>query len=165
MTITALSVPAAPAAGSSFSLSARAADRMRTDVATLFTERENLARSVVETTGDAADHAWLAERDSQLEQLDRRITRLRLALDSTPVATGPLTRDRVSVGVAVSLRFAGEKATERYFVGVMEEQDERTTVLTPSSPLGRALLGAAVGDTVTYSSPRGAEQVSVVAIG
>lgn len=165
MTITAPTAPTFAAASGSFQLSARAADRLRTDVATLWSERETLARSVVDTTGDAADQAWLAERDSQLEQLDRRITRLRQALDAAPVVPAALSKDRVSVGVAVQLRFDGEKTTERYFVGVMDEQDERTTVLTPSSPLGRALLGARIGDTVTYRSPRGAERVSVVSIG
>lgn len=164
MTITAPNGPAAPTTAS-ISLTKRTADRLRTDVATLFSERETLARSVTDVTGDAADQAWLTERDSQLEQLDRRITRLRRALESAPVTTAPVAKDRVSVGVGVQLRFAGETESEPYLVGVMDEQDEGTTVLTPTSPLGRALLGAAVGDTITYQSPRGIEQVSVVSIG
>ena len=36
--------------------------------------------------------------------------------------------------------------------------------VSPESPLGRALLGAAVGDTVEVEAPRGAWQARVIAI-
>ena len=49
-------------------------------------------------------------------------------------------------------------------VGSIEEQREDVEVLSPDSPLGEALMGASVGDEVTFEAPNGDLTVKVVAI-
>ena len=58
-----------------------------------------------------------------------------------------------------------EDDAERYLVGSIEEQADDVTVVSPGSPMGAALLGAAVGDEVEYEAPTGAVlKVKVLAI-
>jgi len=51
---------------------------------------------------------------------------------------------------------------ERYLIGNMEEQAEGADVISPTSPLGAALDGASVGDTITYEAPNGSLTVTVL---
>ena len=73
---------------------------------------------------------------------------------------------RVSLGIVVELRYEGDEGTERYLVGSIEERQDGVEVLSPGSPLGKALLGASAGDTVSFDSPTGATlSVEVVSVG
>jgi len=53
---------------------------------------------------------------------------------------------------------------ERYVVGHLEEQVEGAVLVSPSSPLGTALDGAAAGQEVTYEAPNGSLKVKVLKI-
>ena len=53
---------------------------------------------------------------------------------------------------------------ERYVIGNMEEEVEGADVISPGSPLGSALQGAAVGDSVSYDAPNGALTVKVIEV-
>jgi transcription elongation factor GreA len=65
----------------------------------------------------------------------------------------------------VSIRYEGDDDVERYLIGSIEERHDDLDVISPSSPLGEALIGASPGDTVSFTAPTGAElQVEVVAI-
>lgn len=73
--------------------------------------------------------------------------------------------DSVGTGATVSIVFDGDDEVERYLVGSIEEQRDDVIVVSPGSPMGSALLGAAVGDTVEYEAPTGAMlKVKVVEI-
>lgn len=73
---------------------------------------------------------------------------------------------RVSLGIVVELRYEGDDDTEKYLVGSIEERQDGVEVLSPGSPLGKALIGASAGDTVSFDSPTGATlAVEVVSVG
>jgi transcription elongation factor GreA len=71
---------------------------------------------------------------------------------------------KVSLGVIVSLLYEGDSDPEKMLVGSIEEQREDVEVLSPDSPLGEALMGASVGDYVTFEAPNGDLTVKLVAI-
>jgi transcription elongation factor GreA len=74
--------------------------------------------------------------------------------------------DAVQPGVVVGIRYEGDSDVERYLLGSIEERVEGVEVMSPGSALGTALVGAKVGDKVTYETPTGAElQVEIVSIG
>lgn len=83
--------------------------------------------------------------------------------------TGPKPDDGlVEPGMTVTVRFAGNDDTETFLLGeralFQSLGDTELDVYSPESPLGAALLGHSVGDTVTYTAPTGrALEVSVVA--
>jgi transcription elongation factor GreA len=70
----------------------------------------------------------------------------------------------VEPGVLVELRHAGEDDTATYLVGSIEERHDKYDVVSTSSPLGQAILGAAPGATVTYQGPRRELSVVVVSV-
>jgi transcription elongation factor GreA len=70
----------------------------------------------------------------------------------------------VEPGVLVELRLEGETGTEIYLVGSIEERHDTYDVLSTSSPLGQALLGAAPGASVSYQGPRRELSVEVVSV-
>jgi len=105
-------------------------------------------------TGDAADRAGNVEAIIRLEDLDARIAGLRdtLNLPSAPRAVG----DAVQVGSRVTIRFGSEAEPEPFLLGLLEEAGGSVEVITPASPLGKALLGARSGDEVAYRAASGA---------
>jgi transcription elongation factor GreA len=64
----------------------------------------------------------------------------------------------------VALRYDGddEDDVQRYFVGSIEERRGDMPVVSPSAPLGKALLGKRAGDSVEYEAPGGSLKVTVV---
>ena len=69
-----------------------------------------------------------------------------------------------AVGSLVDLRFDGDDEVERFLLGTIEERPEDCDVVSPASPLGRALVGATAGDVVRYEAPAGPVEVTVVAV-
>jgi len=107
--------------------------------------------SLRDVTGDLADRATNVEASIRLQLLDERIALLELEIDQ-------LKRVRhedgvVSVGAVVRLDFGD--GPEEYVVGSVEQAAAGVPTITPGSPLGRAIDGARVGDTVTYEPRRG----------
>jgi len=119
-------------------------------------------------TGDAADRAGNVEAIIRLEDLDARIALLHLQL-SAPAAQDSaaehLGDDTVHVGSSVDIRFAPAEAAESFLIGMLEQSGADIEVITPASPLGRALLGARAGQTVSYRAASGATlTVELVAV-
>jgi transcription elongation factor GreB len=76
-------------------------------------------------------------------------------------------RDRVRFGAMVSVRIAdGDRAGEERRIEIVgvDEADAAQGRVAFISPIARALLGRAVGDTATLKTPRGAEALEVIAI-
>jgi transcription elongation factor GreA len=126
-----------------------------TDSVTLLTERLRtmhaeraglLAETLIAPSGDLADRATNVEASIRLQLLDERIAALELEVDD-------LRRHRhtdgvVSVGDVVTLDLGD--GDETYLVGPVEQAFAGADTVTPMSPLGRAIVGARVGETVTY---------------
>lgn len=73
--------------------------------------------------------------------------------------------DVVEAGVVVEIRVAGDEDTERYLIGSIEERHDSYDVLSTTSPMGQALVGHRIGETVSYQTPRGATlEVEIVAL-
>lgn len=74
------------------------------------------------------------------------------------------TSAHVSPGAIIELRFAGDETAERYLFGSVEERRDGLDVVSPHSPLGQQLNGAAAGDEVTFDAGAGPLTVEVVSI-
>jgi len=55
----------------------------------------------------------------------------------------------------VTYRFAGDNEEETFLLGAREMADDDIEVFSPQSPLGSAIIGSSVGDTVEYEAPNG----------
>lgn len=113
---------------------------------------EAQAESLVVATGDAVDRAVNVEASIRLQLLDERIAALMTEIEE--LGRREHTDGVVSVGDLVTLDLGD--GPETYLLGSVESVGVAgVDVVTPASPLGRAILGAAVGDTVTYAPRRG----------
>ena len=72
--------------------------------------------------------------------------------------------DKVETGTIVDVRMEGDDEPSTYLVGSIEERGTGYDVISPGSPLGKALLGHAAGDVVTYDAPSGRFSVEIVAL-
>jgi transcription elongation factor GreA len=74
------------------------------------------------------------------------------------------TAERVETGTVVEVMMAGDDEPSTYLVGSIEERGTGYDVISPGSPLGKALLGHAPGDVVTYEAPSGRFDVEILAV-
>jgi transcription elongation factor GreA len=70
----------------------------------------------------------------------------------------------VGPGTIVEIRMGDDEETTEYLVGSIEERSTDFDVLSVSSPLGQALLGATPGQSVQYKAPRRTLQVEVIGV-
>jgi len=144
-------------------LSNTARARLENELVELQTARAVHASEPIDVCGDVADIAEFAARDMVLEQYDRRISHLREVLsDAVGGYDGSPDDETVRPGVVIALQFGTDGVTERFVVGDIAERDAAIEVITPASPLGRALIGARAGDSVECKAPHGTVRAAIV---
>ncbi len=130
--------------------------------------RVEIARQIeaARALGDLSENGdYHAAKDAQ-GKMESRVRQLQRMLEyAVIVDSSTLEVDVVTTGVMVELRYEGDEETETFLVGSIEEKGEGVSVLSPASPLGQALVGRAVGETVVYEGPNGrAFTVEIVSI-
>jgi transcription elongation factor GreA len=137
------------------------------DRVSLLTERLNLLRAeradvfsetLLEANGDLADRATNVEATIRLRLLDERIAGLEIEIAES--AHRQHTDGVVSVGDVVTVDLG--EGDETYLVGSVEDAAAGVDTITPGSPLGRAILGAQIGATVSYSPRRGVRLTATI---
>ena len=114
--------------------------------------------------GDRSENGDYIYGKKKLREIDRRIRFLSKRLDSAVVVDNAgRAHQRVRFGATVTIEFENGDEREVTIVGV-DELDSSDARISWRSPLARALLTAAVGDTVTVHAPRGPERVEIIAV-
>jgi len=149
-------------------------ERLVQELEQLTTEgRINIARTIesARELGDLKENAdYHAAKDDQ-GRMEARIRQLTAMLEDAVVLDEPSSGEGsgstiVEVGSVVSIRYEGDDDVERYLVGSIEERREGIEVVSPGSPLGRAVLGAERGSKVAYETPNGSKlTVEIVDVG
>jgi transcription elongation factor GreA len=109
--------------------------------------------------GDLSENFEYHAAKNEQGLLERRITILRNRLQSAVLIDeeAAAASDEVSVGSRVTI--------ERDDGETMDIEISSVDGVSPESPLGKALLGAKVGDEVTVEAPSGTWRARVTAIG
>jgi len=107
-----------------------------------------------------AEYKAAKERQSFLQarigQLHRRVAALSMVnLDKIP-------HDKVGLGSTVSLRHTSNGEEVVYEIVTPEEADPTVGRISPSSPIGKSLLGHEEGDTVEVRVPAGTKEYEIV---
>lgn len=115
---------------------------------------------------DFVDNAELEEARRVQAFLEGRIQELEEILASYQLIedNGNNRPDRVDIGDFVTVQEVGYDEEERYHLVGAAEADPAEGRISNESPLGRALLGAKVGDVVRINAPRGITEFQVVRI-
>ncbi|MER5527280.1 GreA/GreB family elongation factor [Streptomyces sp. NPDC002677] len=145
-------------------ISAEGRRALEQQLADLHTERQDVAVTLRgdDSPGDHADEADELQRADDLRRLDVRIEEITLRLHQAAVA-GPAPAGVVGVGSNVTVRFK-DGAVQSVEIGEIASAADENLV-TQDSPLGRALLGHRVGDTVSFETPQGTADATVVSLG
>jgi transcription elongation factor GreA len=147
-------------------LTQNAYDRLQAELTWLEGEAREKVISDIATArahGDLSENAeYHAAKDQQGLQ-EARIRQLRQMIENAEIIEA---RDDgiVKPGTIVTIRYQGDTEPESYFFGLREEKEGGYDVVTPDSPLGRALLGRSAGDTVTAKVPAGELEVDIEAV-
>jgi transcription elongation factor GreA len=96
--------------------------------------------------GDEADRATNVDGYAHLASLDGRIAAVEA--DLAAATTSGATSGKVQVGSLVGLDFGD--GPEQFLVASANHGDPDLPVVTPGSPLGRALIGAEAGARLSY---------------
>jgi len=115
--------------------------------------------------GDLKENGdYHAAKDEQ-GHMEGRIRQIESILDDVEVVSAPAD-GVVGLGSVVAIVFEGDSDSdaESYLIGHVEEKPENdsVSVMSPSSPLGSALLDAKEGDVVTYDATNAKLKVKVL---
>ena len=128
-------------------------------------ERIDIARKIqsARELGDLSENGdYHAAREEQ-GKMEARIRHLEAVIENAEIVEASDT-EQVAPGVIVSIYYEGDDESERYLIGSIEERSDEVETLTVGSPLGKALLGAKVGDVVGFEAPGGILNVKIVKI-
>lgn len=123
-----------------------------------------LQARLVETQGRLQDLKARAERLDKLPEAaaERDIRYLEARLKSAIPVEAPAVLDEVAFGLRV--RVAGPQGEAWYEITGEDEADAALGRIAPHAPLARALIGAQVGDEVTWRRPAGAVTLEILEI-
>jgi transcription elongation factor GreA len=141
-------------------LTQTAVDRLLAELAEREGERREELVKRIETAreeGDLKENAgYHAAKDEQGKN-EARIKQIRHLLEHSKIGSPEVAEGVVHIGQVVTVEFA-DGGQETFLLGSREEASHSTVdVLSPTSPLGAAVLNKEVGDQVKYSLPNGKE--------
>ena len=133
------------------------------------TKREEVAERLHQAfadgqDGDFIDNAELEAARNEQSFLEGRILKLEGILGNYQLIEDDGPSDIVSIGDHITVSEEGFDDKETYFLVGAAEADPDEGKISNESPLGRALLGAKVGDIVKVNAPNGVIEFKIVKI-
>ena len=106
--------------------------------------------------GDLKENGgYHAAREEQGKN-EARVRQLKHLLEHSRIGAPEADHDEVAAGKVVTVRFPAWDEEETFLLASREEAAHATIdVYSPTSPLGAAVMGKAVGDTASYELPNG----------
>ena len=140
-------------------LSQEAYDRLQAELEQLIAHRPVIAAEINarREEGDLRENGGYHAAREEQGKMEGRIRQLQELLRTARVGDAPPS-DNVAPGTVVTIQYEDDDEAERFLLGSREiSATTDLTVYSPESPLGKAILGARAGDTVSYTAPSGAE--------
>ena len=128
----------------------------RTDIA----EKIRVARGY----GDLSENSEYDEAKNEQAKMEARIVELEKMLENVQIIEEATNTDVVSVGVRVTVLDIDFEEEITYKVVGPAEADPMNGLISDDSPVGKALVGAKVGDEVIAEAPAGEIRFKVLSI-
>ena len=123
-------------------------------------EHLNIARGF----GDLSENAEYDEAKDEQAKLEADIMELEAALRNVIVIDGEISTDAVNVGTTVKVLYLDEREEEEFTIVGARESDPMNNKISNESPIGVALLGHKMGETVSVEAPDGAYDLKILEI-
>ena len=146
-------------------LTQEAADRLAAELADLEGPMRAEIIKKIETAraeGDLKENGGYHAAREEQGKIEGRIRQLKHMLEHAHIGTPPVGESGVvGLGMLVTVDIAGDEI--KFLLGSREIASGDVDVYSEKSPLGAAVLGAKVGQTVNYTAPTGKQiQVAVL---
>lgn len=118
--------------------------------------REDIAEKlkVARSYGDLSENSEYDEAKSEQAKIEARISELEYQLDNAEIVES-LDDDSISMGAVVNVVRKNDKAKLTYEIVGYSQSNPAEGKISDESPVGKALIGAKVGDIVTVEAPVG----------
>jgi len=112
--------------------------------------------------GDLSENGDYHAAKDQQGHMEGRIRQLETIIENADIVE-PGPEGVAAVGTVVTIVYDGDDddMAETYHIGHIEEKGE-LDVISPTSPLGAALMGKSAGDEVEYDAPGGMLKVVIL---
>jgi transcription elongation factor GreA len=138
-------------------LTQEAADRLAAELAELEGPLRAEIIKKIETAraeGDLKENGGYHAAREEQGKIEGRIRQLKHMLEHAHIGTPPASESGVvGLGMLITVDIAGDEL--KFLLGSREIASGEFDVYSEKSPLGSAVLGAKVGETVTYVAPNG----------
>lgn len=148
-----------------FRLTRAGVDELKNEVDSLVAKRADIA-DAIKSARELGDLTENAEHQSALAEKDRneaRIAEIENILQNVEIIKKPRGDSKVQLGSVVKLKGQGGKAKEFQVVGTVEA-DPLNGKISDESPIGQALIGQKVGETVEISTPTDTSAYKIISI-
>ncbi len=148
-------------------LSQDAHDRLSAELQDLTTRGRIDIASKIEAArelGDLSENGDYHAAKEEQGRMEGRIMHLSAILRDAEIIDAGMVRSEVVLGSIVTVTYDGDDEPEQLLVGLIEEKRQDVTVVSPTSPMGAALLGASKDDSVEFESPAGLQRVTVIGV-
>ncbi|MEZ5323187.1 MAG: GreA/GreB family elongation factor [Microthrixaceae bacterium] len=129
-------------------LSQAAFDRLQAELDELTTiGRIEIARKIetARELGDLSENGDYHAAKEEQGKMEARIGHLSALLEQASIIQHTGDLDEVAQGAVVTIVYEGDDEEEQYLIGNIEERRDGVEVVSPTSPLGEALLGEGRG--------------------
>lgn len=141
-------------------LTQAAFDRLAAELEYLLTvARQDIAKRIQEAReeGDLKENGGYHAAKEEQGKIESRVNRLEEILANSVVGESAKDDGVVAQGTVVSLTMNGSEMT--FLLGSAEiAEGTDIEVYSPDSPIGKVILGAKIGDNVTFFAPNGKER-------
>jgi transcription elongation factor GreA len=138
-------------------LTQEAFDRLKAELEQLLNvERQAIAKKIQEAReeGDLKENGGYHAAKDQQGIIEARIARINQILANSVVGESQEASDKVAQGMVITIEL-GEKKMEFLLGSAEMAENTELTVYSPDSPMGNAIMGAKIGETVSYTAPTG----------
>ncbi|CAB4782639.1 unannotated protein [freshwater metagenome] len=140
-------------------LTQEAADRLRAELELLESSgRSEIIKKieVARSEGDLKENGGYHAAREEQGKMEARIRQLKHMLEHAHIGAPPAGESGiVGPGMVITVDIAGDEM--KFLLGSREIASGDLDVYSEKSPLGSAVLGAKIGQTVTYTAPNGKE--------
>lgn len=138
-------------------LTQEAADRLRAELEYLESDGRTEIIKKIETArseGDLKENGGYHAAREEQGKMEARIRQLKHMLEHAHIGAPPVGESGfVGAGMVITARIAGDEM--KFLLGSREISSGELDVYSENSPLGAAVLGVKIGETVTYTAPNG----------
>ena len=115
--------------------------------------------------GDLSENSEYDEAKNEQAEIESRIAMLEVTLENATILDDKdIKTDKVSVGNSVKIYNIATEQEEEYRIVGSTESDPLEGKISDDCPLGKALLGQRVGDSINVETPGGIVKYTVISI-